>query len=436
MEKGEGKEEIKRDIFRELKTLDGQKKKWKKINEGGCGDFKFRLNAWDLDAKELRGYKNTLRQWSGVSLLRDGFRVVQPDIDWLGLDLRRVQNPTLRLSTNQIIGSVLISSDKNPSLIDKTDREGILENESLVIMKSAIYQLMNILEQKRYKLRREKTLSRGVIFSSLDTTSLRSIAKKIPPEQIEQKREIEKYASQIDNFKKMLEDWTLGRDRMATMGMLAAKLIHEARSALMKITDNYPLIEKYQDNFDSPLRKYLTRMVNGGKMLASIFRRLDPFLKFRGRRRQDITLKEVIDSLEFLFGPELRKNKVKIWNKIPERIAFRANPTDIYVMFANFLDNGIYWLKESNYGEKIIEFRAKEEEKSLIIEIADSGPGIEPEDADVIFDAGTTKKPEGTGLGLSIVRDIVEFYGGKVEVDEDENLKGALFRVTLPLKEG
>lgn len=433
IEKGEGKEEVEGRI-KPWKTRDDEKKEWKEISNGGCGAFRFRVNVWDLDARELRGSKDTLRQWSGISLLRDSFRVVQPDVDWLGLDLRRVQNPTLRLSTNQLIGAVFISSDKNPSLIDKTDREGVLESESFDILKGTVNQLLDVLERKRYKIRREKGLSHGVIFNYLDTRPLKYIASALPQER---KMEIEEYATNLDKFRNMLEEWILGRDRMATMGMLSARLIHEARSALMKITDNYPLIEKYQDNFDSPLRERLTRMVTGGKMLAKIFKELDPFLRFRGKRRQDIVLREIIDSLEFLFGPELRKNDIKLENKIPEKIIFRANPTDVYVMLANFLDNGIYWLKERKAEVKTIEFRIYEEKDTLIIEIADNGPGIDPENIDVIFDAGFTTKPEGTGLGLSIIQDIVEFYGGKIEVGEDKKLKGALFKVILPLlKEG
>lgn len=432
IEKGEGKEEVEGRI-KPWKTRDDEKKEWKEISNGGCGAFRFRVNVWDLDTRELRGGKDTLRQWSGISLLRDSFRVVQPDVDWLGLDLRRVQNPTLRLSTNQVIGSVFISSDKNPSLIDKTDREGVLESESFDILKGTVNQLLDVLEKKRYKIRREKGLSHGVIFNYLDTRPLKYIASALPQER---KMEIEEYATNLDKFRNMLEEWILGRDRMATMGMLSARLIHEARSALMKITDNYPLIEKYQDNFDSPLRERLTRMVTGGKMLAKIFKELDPFLRFRGKRRQNIVLREIIDSLEFLFGPELRKNDIKLENKIPEKIIFRANPTDVYVMLANFLDNGIYWLKERKAEVKTIEFRIYEEKDALIIEIADNGPGIDPENIDVIFDAGFTTKPEGTGLGLSIIQDIVEFYGGKIEVGEDKKLKGALFKVILPLKEG
>jgi len=426
-----GSEPIQRPLFEKLVGADGEVRAWSKAATGGCGSFRFRLSVWDLDAAELRGQKQTLKQWGGVSLLRNGFRVVQPDVDWLGLDLRRVQNPTLRLSTNQIIGNVFISSDENPQLTDKTDREGINQNDASAVLKAAIHELMNILEKKRYALRRGKVLSRGVIFRYLDTEPLRRLAREVPAKH---RRGIEQYASSLDRFRDMLDEWILGRDRMATMGLLAARLIHEVRGALAKITDNYPLVEKDLPKLEPRLRERIERMVTGGRLLHKIFEELDPFLKFRGRSRQDVVVREVVSVLEFLFGPELKKNGIKLLNSVPARIRFRANPTDFYVMLGNFLDNSIYWLVDSKARSPVVEFRARETPEAVILEVADSGPGIAEDAGAQVFDAGFTTKPQGTGLGLSIVRDVVESYGGTVEASEDEQLGGALFRVVLPLK--
>ncbi len=433
MEAGHGEKKIEKGQLGKLRTAEGEELAWRAPDQEGCGGFEFVLRVWDLDAKELRGHKAELKQWSGVSLLRDGFRVVQPDVDWLGLDLRRVQVPTLRLSTNQVIGYVSISSDTNPDLIDKTDREGIVENEPFAIMKSAIYHFMNILERERYALRRVKSLSRGVIFSYLDTQPLQQLAKGLPPAQ---RKAVEEYASRLDDFRGMLEDWVLGRDRMATMGLLGARLIHEARSALMKITDNYPLVEKDLHEVKEPLRGRIERMVEGGRMLSKLFGELDPFLAFRSKRREVVILRDVVTSLEFLFRPELSKNEVRLVNKVPGKLSFKASRTDMYVLLANFLDNSVYWLKNDGGPDRTVEFRGRETERQLIIEVADSGPGVDPANVEMLFDAGFTTKPHGTGLGLSIVRDVVESYGGTVEVNEDGKLGGALFRVTLPLRQG
>lgn len=97
-----------------------------------AGPFDFEINVWDRDksaiqrslqrtnsapsAKDLKGFRDTLSEVAGVSIYRDGFRVLpfgESGDDWLGLDLRRVQTPTRRVSNNQIIGHVFIGADTN-----------------------------------------------------------------------------------------------------------------------------------------------------------------------------------------------------------------------------------------------------------------------------------------------------------------------------------
>ena len=120
---------------------------------------------------------------------------------------------------------------------------------------------------------------------------------------------------------------------------------------------------------------------------------------------------------------------------IKENTILRSNKTDILLIFANLLDNSIYWIEQSSPEIRIIEFRANEDKDKIIIQIADSGPGIDSSEYDLIFETGWSQKYEGTGLGLSIVKDIVESYGGKIHADRDEVLNGALFEIELPYKE-
>ena len=71
---------------------------------------------------------------------------------------------------------------------------------------------------------------------------------------------------------------------------------------------------------------------------------------------------------------------------------------------------------------------------SVLLEVADSGPGIRDDDHDKIFEAFFTTKSDGkgTGLGLPIVRNIVEQHRGQISVGRSE-LGGASFRVTIPV---
>jgi signal transduction histidine kinase len=63
--------------------------------------------------------------------------------------------------------------------------------------------------------------------------------------------------------------------------------------------------------------------------------------------------------------------------------------------------------------------------------VRDSGPGIDPEDLERIFDSFYTTKPTGMGLGLSICSSIVDAHGGRLWADVNEP-RGAVFQFTLP----
>src|SRR5438270_13826122 len=100
--------------------------------------------------------REDLDQAAGLSVYRDGFRVLpygEPRNDWLRLDLRRVQNPTLRLSNNQNVGYVLISAEANPALRDQSNREGLIENQAFEDLRDLVLLALKELEVRRYDVR-------------------------------------------------------------------------------------------------------------------------------------------------------------------------------------------------------------------------------------------------------------------------------------------
>ena len=93
-----------------------------------------------------------LKAWTGISVYRDGFRIWpygEPYDDWLRLDQRRVNNPVVRLSNNQVVGFVEISADGNPDLTDQTNREGLFNNQAFTDLRRLIHFVMQTLEAER-----------------------------------------------------------------------------------------------------------------------------------------------------------------------------------------------------------------------------------------------------------------------------------------------
>ena len=73
----------------------------------------------------------------------------------------------------------------------------------------------------------------------------------------------------------------------------------------------------------------------------------------------------------------------------------------------------------------------EEDQAGVVVAVRDSGPGIDPERLDRIFEAFYTTKPSGTGMGLSICRSIIHAHGGRLWVETNEP-RGVVFRFTLP----
>jgi signal transduction histidine kinase len=83
---------------------------------------------------------------------------------------------------------------------------------------------------------------------------------------------------------------------------------------------------------------------------------------------------------------------------------------------------------------RTIEVRFGQRSQIVFVEFTDSGPGLEDEIADGLFEPFVTGKSGGTGLGLSLTQQIIEAHGGSVHVESHSRpLGGALFRIELPL---
>jgi len=82
-------------------------------------------------------------------------------------------------------------------------------------------------------------------------------------------------------------------------------------------------------------------------------------------------------------------------------------------------------------GTRELVISTEEDKTGVRVAVRDSGPGIDPEHLERVFDAFYTTKPSGTGMGLSICRSIIHAHGGKLWAEANEH-RGAVFQFTLP----
>jgi two-component system sensor histidine kinase GlrK len=115
-------------------------------------------------------------------------------------------------------------------------------------------------------------------------------------------------------------------------------------------------------------------------------------------------------------------------------LAIAADRGKVRLILENLLSNAIKYTPRSG----TIHIRARADGADLLLEVADSGPGIPPAEREQVFEAFYTGKApaghiKGTGIGLSVVMEFVNAHGGKIEI-VDGQWPGAHFRIRMPLR--
>jgi len=147
-----------------------------------------------------------------------------------------------------------------------------------------------------------------------------------------------------------------------------------------------------------------------------------------------VSLRAVSEQVLALLRPRVEEKGIEIANDIPADLpSARADRKGLEQVFTNLLDNAV---KYCGPGTRV-RLRAAHDDGTLRVEIADSGPGIEPRHLPRLFerfyrvDSGRSRDMGGTGLGLSIVKHLVEAMTGTIGVDSVPG-RGATFWFTLP----
>lgn len=444
-----------------------------------CGPLKFKILFYlreskyykELDIKitELRKF---LDAYQGIRIYRDNFRVKpygEPtgEQDWLGLNLRRAESPEAvtgrvgawRVAENQLIGTIFITRDKNPNLEDKTDREGLFENQAFYDLKRYILHGVQFLERERQiRARALKPKKKKIDVKKDLEKSKEKLEKQADRHREEGRTDV---ADEIDEIAQKLTDVAEEHEELltehqllfglATLGIAMAAFGHETSAAINKIANRIePLktclsasTKKSKDDFYEHLDniEYNIGLIENWGQFALDHVRRDK------RTRRFVNLNEIITNTINYFEGSFEKRKIKLVPNLNKNIPkIRAFPMDIEAIIINFITNSIDSLNhtplEKRKVEIITDYNKTNEEYKLIFR--DSGKGIKESDLGKIYDPlFSTKvdkqgKPYGTGLGLTIVKKIVEEYGGSIQAIGRGKLDGGEFIVTIPknFKEG
>ena len=112
----------------------------------------------------------------------------------------------------------------------------------------------------------------------------------------------------------------------------------------------------------------------------------------------------------------------------PQALLLNGDKTRMFDVLSNLLRNALKFTRKG-----VIEIRLRERERDVLVQIKDSGKGIDPEIFPRLFSKFATKSESGTGLGLYLSKNIIEAHGGRIWAENNQGEPGASFYFTLPL---
>jgi C4-dicarboxylate-specific signal transduction histidine kinase len=224
-------------------------------------------------------------------------------------------------------------------------------------------------------------------------------------------------------------------NRIATMGQLAASIIHEvnqpigatlvnAGTALRWLTASPPKLEGARQSID--------RIITDGKRAADIVCRIHDFAKKAPAQRQGMELNEVVLEVIGLTRSEMSKNGIFVQTRLADGLpSIRGDRVQLQQVILNLIMNAIEAMSEVTEGSReLLISTGKDDTGDVLVAVSDSGPGLPQAGPDRIFQAFYTTKPSGLGIGLSICRSIIEAHGGRLWAVPNEPC-GAVFRFAL-----
>ena len=436
------------------------------------GNFEIDIRAFDRDDDAIKSLigrglkeesgnyvgKNQVRQllnaYNGIGVYRNGFRIRplgDADFDWLKLNARRLQNPSLHLGNNQMIGYVHIDSVEWSGLEEKSARDGLRENEAFNRLKEVTLAVIKQLERRRFDYRRKVGLSRPAVKVGRELKRLfsfdklnRDIRTELIKTEIDEttinriielvSREEESKNKLADEIRRAVGDYQV----QATMGKLLNVIVHEGSKPLAFFRNQIPNLRHWRETFQKTgdlgkLEKLLSiadDIEENMEFFVTLFRILDPLAGVGRGARKSLALKKTIESTLSIFEHEMKFHNVSAEIKGPGNFKFTCWSQDIYAVFINLIDNSLYWISQKRVPTRQITIELLTDGDSLIhIDYRDTGPGIEPDfiESGVIFEPKFSTKPYGTGLGLAIAREAAERNGLELKALKSE--EGAYFRL-------
>jgi PAS domain S-box-containing protein len=227
-------------------------------------------------------------------------------------------------------------------------------------------------------------------------------------------------------------------NRVSVMGELAASLSHEITQPIASARNNARAAQnflKMQPPDLGEVREALSSVVAAADRSREIIDRIREQIKKAPPRKERFDLNAAINEVLVLAQSVTQRNGVSVQTRLAEGLlSVVGDRVQLQQVLLNLVLNAAEAMDAIEEGSRELLISTEEDQAGVLVAVRDSGPGIDPEDLDRIFDAFYTTKSGGTGMGLSICRSIIHAHGGELGAEANEP-RGAVFQFTLPAAE-
>jgi signal transduction histidine kinase len=422
------------------------------------------------------GYLTTLRDLGrskgGVRVYRNGFRVLpygEKWDDWLRLDEQYAKRSSIAklapIGTNNFFGFVEIKDSDNGDFIEKSSREGLLENKPFRELRSCVHRILveavRKIKEARKRNQEEKKRDKGE--GSEDSTerlkSARDEISDIFSEEEDKNQESnstgnterqERFEEAESKLQQAVDEIVeeVGMLRvLASLGLSIGEFTHEIKNSIGDVTADASFLADVLDGntMEGERAERLHRSLKGFDAYSGYF---DQAVKQNVTRELEI---QPLDRVARRFVKRAREGAEKYGIEFhdPEingidLYTCEMHPSEWPAILFNFYTNARKAIDRADSQRGRIFIRVGREEGCVYLEFQDNGVGIPEENEERIFDAFFTTMPpkgvdapeeevlQGSGLGLKIVNGIVSSYQGDVFVAEPDSEFATCLRVELP----
>ncbi len=217
-------------------------------------------------------------------------------------------------------------------------------------------------------------------------------------------------------------------EKLAALGHISAGMAHEIRNPLNSISLYAQLLQADAD-LSVEQCEYIDKIAEEVERIDTILRKMLASSEAGGAKRERVFPAAIARKVISDYEPRMMTQQVRLQLEIAEGLpAIEVDPNELEQIFVNLISNALFEMADGG----LLRISLCAGAENVILEIADSGPGIPAENISRIFDPFFTTKDKGTGFGLSVVLRVVKGCGGRILVTNC-NEGGACFRIEFPL---